>query len=166
MNIILYHGTTYNRYISVKATGKLKVTSDDLSHFPSEGHAKTRLGYVYLTDDPLVALEFGSRCWSNDYLNFGCRLLTVVAVSIPEENLEIDTDEEYWQAALLKGAKYYRIHRDIELSSEGLKMGFFQFDSFQSCDNYMLKKNYEHIRWSKLDGNKLWNGDNGPMTDS
>ena len=62
MKLYLYHGTTYNKFKDIENCNFIKTTTSELTHYPLEGRAKTREGYVYLTSDPLVALEFASKC--------------------------------------------------------------------------------------------------------
>ena len=92
-------------------------------------------------------------------------MLTVICVTIDEDQLEKDEDEYKWEAASIEGADYYRLPRNIDLQNETIKVGYFFFDSSQSCDNFIDGKKYKDIRWSELDVNQLWNGDDGPMTD-
>lgn len=60
--MVVYHGTTYQRLLQIYSKKTLEVTNDDNSHYPDNGSAMTTRGYVYLTDTPLSALEFASRC--------------------------------------------------------------------------------------------------------
>lgn len=111
--MILYHGTTYNRYQEIVNKGSILTTSDNLSHYPSKGKAKTTRGYVYLTTSPLAALEFANKCWKND--NFGnglsARFLTIFEINVPDNEVEYDLEEYEWNSSSVKDVEFYRIKR-------------------------------------------------------
>ena len=104
--MILYHGTSYDNFRSIVSQEKLSITTDENSHYPKDGHAKTKRGYVYLTDSPIDALEFGTKCWLNTN-GAGIQLLVIIKVDVPDNEIEIDPDEERWKSASNEGGKYY-----------------------------------------------------------
>lgn len=156
--MILYHGTSYNNFRSIVGDEEISVTNDENSHYPKEGHAKTRRGYIYLTDLPLAALEFGSKCWLNSF-GKNMELLTIIKVNVPDDEIEPDPDEELWQSSSVPNAKYYRINRAIDYNSEICEVAFFQFSKYQACCDYIDKNDDSNIKWSS-DDDKIWsNGD-------
>lgn len=155
--MILYHGTTYNRFREIVADKQIDVSSDANSHYPDSGYCKTTRGYVYLTDNPLSALEFASKCWTNDNKDSGIRLLSVIKVDIPDKMIEDDIDEAKHNSSTIKSTKCYRVKADIPISSF-IEIAFFQLKSFNSCCKYIEKEDYESIIWSN-DTDKIWNGD-------
>ncbi len=155
--MILYHGTTYNRFMKIVVDKKIDVCSDENSHFPNSGYCKTTRGYVYLTDNPLSALEFASKCWTNDNKDSGIRLLSVIKVDLQDEVVEDDIDEIRHNSSTIKSTKCYRVKASIPITSF-VETAFFQFESFNSCCNYIENKDYDAIIWSN-NKNQEWNGD-------
>lgn len=156
--MILYHGTSYNNLQSIVNDNEISVTTDKNSHYPKEGPAKTRRGYVYLTDLPLAALEFGTKCWLE---NFGkdTQLIAIIKINIPNNEIEKDPDEEKWHSSSIPNGKYYRINRAIVYKKEVCEVAFFQFSSYQACCNYIDDNKGNDIIWSSYD-NQIWeNGD-------
>ena len=155
--MILYHGTSYDNFRSIVSQEKLSITTDENSHYPKDGHAKTKRGYVYLTDSPIDALEFGTKCWLNTN-GAGIQLLVIIKVDVPDNEIEIDPDEERWKSASNEGGKYYRLNRSIDYNKEICEAAFFQFTSYQACCDYIDDNMRESIIWSCND-NKKWQGD-------
>lgn len=156
--MVLYHGTSFNNYKSIVSDEEISVTTDENSHYPKEGHAKTRRGYVYLTDLPLVALEFGSKCWLTSY-GKEIQLLTVFKINISEDEIQEDSDEKEWQSSSVANGGYYRINRAIDYNKEVLEVAYFQFSDYQACCDYLDKNEPDKIIWSSKDYQKWENGD-------
>lgn len=160
--MILYHGTTYNNFKSIFNMNEISTTTDQNSHYPDEGIAKTTRGYVYLTDSPLAALEFATKAWlASDGKD--TRLLVVIKINVDENDLEEDLDEKIWHSSSVENSNCYRIKRPINYNNEVCDLAFFQFESYQSSCDYFDYKTNESIIW--LSNETKWNGDITLMSD-
>lgn len=155
--MILYHGTTYNRFKSILLKRQIDVTDDSNTHNSNTEYASTKKGYVYLTDNPLSALEFGSSCWSDDYHSSGSRFLTVIKAEVNDIIIENDEDEKKYNSSTIKQTKCFRIKQPLSINAF-VDIAYFQFASSDSTFDYIESKKYEAIKWSKVD-EKIWNGD-------
>lgn len=153
--MILYHGTTYDSCKSICRDGQLKVTSAENTHYSLEGHYKTTLGYVYLTDNPLAALDFANRRWQTTQ-GEGYRLLSVLEIELPDEYIEIDYEEKQIHSLTIE-AKCYRFPKSINTKTI-LRIAYFSLSSYNACCKYIDSNNCDVIDWSSKD-DKNWNND-------
>lgn len=140
MYVTLYHGTTYMACRSIIRDKKISVTKDELSPYVELGSLKTVNGYVYLTNNPFTALDFGYRNWSTRYLGIGM-ILSVFEIKVGLDEIEIDPVEQDDGKV-----KCYRLKRDIKVD-EITKVSLFSFYSFDSLCKYTKKHEFEKIKW-------------------
>ncbi len=160
--VILYHGTTYDTLNDIISCGVVKITDDYNSPYPNEGYSKTQRGFLYLTDDPLTALEFASNKWQVLNGN-GRRLLVVLKLSVYSTIIESDPDEKR-KTYTREKAECLRTADSIPV--DGIKSAaFFEFSSFNSCCECIDAGNTDSIIWSTFDNIK-WNGDVSLMSNN
>lgn len=154
--MILYHGTTYNRFKRILNCKSIKVTSDELTHYRKTEYYSTQNGYVYLTDNEYAALDFANRCFSDDERDSNCRLLVVLKIQIEDDKIIFD-DFENTESTTEINSISYKSSKDILV--ENIKqIAFFQFSSFEKCCEFY--DNGKFISWSNIDSEiKIWNGD-------
>lgn len=164
----LYHGTSFLNFSSIIKDGEISVTSEINSHYPNEGHAMTRRGYVYLTNNFLASLEFGLRCSKNQSSVDKKQFIVVFKIEVSDDEIENDPDEEKWKSTTVKDAKFYRIKRAINYDKEIYEMAFLKFFDYNSCCKYIDEEVQDKIQhnvvwFSKEDYIKktiYFNGDN------
>jgi len=150
--MILYHGTSLSNFFSIFKDKEISVTSDKNSHYASEGHGKTRRGYVYLTDKLIASLEFGLTCSKNQTSVNLKQFIVVFKIDIPDDEIENDPDEESWASTTVKDARFYRIKRGINYDKEICEMAFFSFFDYYTCYKYIdaevLDKIKHNVVWT------------------
>lgn len=146
-----YHGTTFSRYKSIRADQEIKVASTARSPYGAEGHTKTTPGFVYLTDNPLAALDFASRCYTADEHCADSRMLVVFEVVLDSNVVQEDEDEKKWRSISENNAKCYRFPGNIDFNKKRItNIGFFGFKSKESCDKYIDDNTKSAICWTSF----------------
>ena len=115
-----------------------------------DGGFKTEFGYVYLTDSPLVAIDFGNRRFVNRSLSSQNIELAVICVELDECCLEIDIAETETPTSTVLGAKYFRIGRDVN-KEKFVKYAIFNFVNYNDCCQYYDNPdNMINIKWNEI----------------
>lgn len=154
--MILYHGTTYNRFKKICTNQCIKITTKELSPYDCEGYYSTKEGFVHLTNNEYVALDFANRCWSQDNMSADGRLLVVMKVDIDDAKLVLDEFENIEGTSTIESTCY---KTDIDIPLNKIEsVSYFAFSSFDKCcEFYNSRKN---IEWDIINPEKIvWNGD-------
>ncbi len=161
MNNDVYHGTSLKRYEAIITDGLLCRTNKKTTHYPDTDYSRTECDYLYLTDSPIAALEFGLRCWKNESGGTEESPRIVVIKLCAVDGIEVDEKETQTPSVTIGDkANYYRISRDLRYSDACVEIAFFKFDNEKRCYKYIdllvaaMDYKGDHIKWSKP-GDKL-----------
>lgn len=137
--MILYHGTPYYKYEIIKSDGILKVTDAVTAVYELDRSSGTVPGFVYLTDSPIAALQFGIQAWVKEIPKHHEETLQIAVYKIDIPNdLNEDPDYREFDKSLLTGlnAKAYVYDRDIFINESCKGIAYFMFGTIEKT--YMI----------------------------
>lgn len=148
--ILLFHGTDRESFDSIIKAEAINVATEENTTYSLDGGFKTEFGYVYLTDSPLVAIDFGNRRFVNRSLSSQNIELAVICVNLNESCLEIDIAETENPTSTVLGAKYFRVGKDV-CKDKFVKYAIFNFENYNDCCQYYDNPdNMINIKWNEI----------------
>ena len=143
----VYHGTTIERAKNIFRCKQIFRTNDDIKRFP-----KSDNGYVYVTDNFVVALEFATRNLKIDSKEIG----VVFKIEIDECQLILDKDENENSSFYDSSVNYtgYKINKDLVLGEDVIKV-LFKEVSYTNYDDYLNKLSRGFIQISEKEWEDL-----------
>lgn len=149
--MIVYHGTTLERYERIKQDGIIKASNDSISPYSNIVDRSTTYGYVYLTSKVQGingAIDFANRNFIQCHVNNGdyaasmSRILVIIKLEINNDLLENDKDEELFGDSTCDCC--FRYKGDIDIK-EATRIAF-KFPNYQKCCDY-----YDRLTADKID---------------
>ena len=156
--MIVYHGTTLERYKKIKQEGIIKASNASISPYRNNGDMSTTYGYVYLTSKVQGingAIDFANRNFIQHHVNNGdytadsLRILVIIRLEISDDLLENDKDEELFGDPTCDCC--FRYNGDINI--ESATRTAFKFPNYQKCCDYydgLTADNVELLEWKKI----------------
>lgn len=156
--MIVYHGTTLERYEEIKQDGVIKASNASISPYSNIGSKSTTYGYVYLTSKIQGingAIDFANRNFIQHHVNNGdytanmSRILVIIRLEISDDLLENDKDEEFFGDSTCDC--YFRYNGDINI--ENATRIAFKFPNYQKCCDYydrLTADSIDSLEWKKI----------------